>query len=101
MKFGSYRNAWVEISLDAIQYNVASFKKYISNKTKLMAVVKADGYGHGSVEVAKAALKAGADYIAVAILDEALILRRAGIETPILVLGYTPPESVKKQLKMK
>ena len=46
MKFGSYRNAWVEISLDAIQYNVASFKKYISNKTKLMAVVKADGYGH-------------------------------------------------------
>lgn len=99
MKFGSYRNAWVEISLDAIQYNVASFKKYISNKTKLMAVVKADGYGHGSVEVAKAALKAGADYIAVAILDEALILRRAGIETPILVLGYTPPESVKKAIE--
>jgi len=99
MKFGSYRNAWVEISLDAIHYNVASFKKYISNKTKLMAVVKADGYGHGSVEVAKAALKAGADYIAVAILDEALILRRAGIETPILVLGYTPPESVKKAIE--
>ena len=52
-----------------------------------------------SVEVAKAALKAGADYIAVAILDEALILQRAGIETPILVLGYTPPESVKKAIE--
>lgn len=64
-----------------------------------MAVVKADGYGHGSVEVAKSAIKAGADYIAVAILDEALILRRAGIDAPILVLGYTPPESVKTAIE--
>lgn len=90
MKYGSYRNTWAEVSLDAISHNVRAFKKYIGNKqTKLMAVVKADGYGHGSIEVAKAAIEAGADYLAVALLDEALLLRQAGIHFPLLVLGYT------------
>ncbi|GAA3328285.1 hypothetical protein GCM10020331_071650 [Ectobacillus funiculus] len=59
-----------------------------------MAVVKADGYGHGAIEVAKAAIRAGAGYLGVAILDEALQLRGAGISHPIIVLGYTPVRSV-------
>lgn len=98
MKYGSYRPAWAEISLDAIKGNVKAFKKHIAEETKLMAVVKADGYGHGAVEVAEAAIEAGADYLAVALLDEALILRKAGIDFPLLVLGYTPAESVKEAI---
>jgi alanine racemase len=59
-----------------------------------MAVVKADGYGHGAVETAAAAIRSGAEYLGVAFLDEAIQLRNAGIEKPILILGYTPPSSV-------
>ncbi|ALC90719.1 alanine racemase [Bacillus sp. FJAT-18017] len=94
----SYRDTWAEISLEAITYNTEQFKKHIGENVKLMAVVKADGYGHGSFRVAKAALLAGAEYLAVALLDEALELRQAGINEPILVLGYTPARSVKKAI---
>lgn len=94
MIYGSYRNTWAEISLDAIFHNVSSFKKYVGKQTKLMAVVKADGYGHGSVEIAKTAMEAGADYLAVALLDEALILRKSGIHSPLLVLGFTGEDGV-------
>ncbi|WP_043933233.1 alanine racemase [Bacillus sp. EB01] len=94
----SYRDTWAEISLEAITYNTEQFKKHIGENVKLMAVVKADGYGHGSVRVAKAALLAGAEYLAVALLDEALELRQAGINEPILVLGHTPARSVKKAI---
>ncbi len=61
---------------------------------KIMAVVKADAYGHGAVEISKHAIAAGVDYLSVAFLDEALELRHAGIEAPILVLGYTPPSAL-------
>ncbi|MFD1852061.1 alanine racemase [Oceanobacillus bengalensis] len=89
MQNASYRDTWVEISLDAIQANVKAFKDCMRPKSKFMAVVKADGYGHGAVEVGNAALRAGADYLAVALLDEAIELRKKGIKSPILVLGYT------------
>lgn len=89
MAIGSYRDTWVEISLDAFKGNVKAFKDYINPKTKLMAVIKADGYGHGAIEVAQAALEEGAEYLAVALLDEALQIRKAKINAPILVLGYT------------
>jgi alanine racemase len=92
----SYRDTWAEISLDAIEHNAKQFRNYIQDSTKLMAVVKADGYGHGAAEVAQTAINAGADYLAVALLDEALELRKAGISHPILVLGYTPVRSIKK-----
>jgi alanine racemase len=59
-----------------------------------MAVVKADAYGHGAVEVSRQAIRSGVDYLAVAFLDEALELRQAGIDAPILALGYTPPEGL-------
>ncbi|MGO4888540.1 alanine racemase [Anaerobacillus sp. MEB173] len=95
----SYRDTWTEISLDSIYHNATTFKNNLTNGARFMAVVKADGYGHGSVEVAKTALEAGADYLGVAFLDEALVLRKNGITTPILVLGYTPPTSVIKAIE--
>lgn len=94
----SYRDTWAEISLDAIKHNTNQFKKYIGAAVSLMAVVKADGYGHGAISVAKAAIEAGADYLAVAILDEAVELREAGINKPILVLGYTPIRSIRQAI---
>ncbi|WP_066301687.1 alanine racemase [Bacillus sp. FJAT-29937] len=87
-----YRDTWAEINLDHIAYNVEELRKHVQDDVKIFAVVKANGYGHGDAEVAKAALEAGADYIAVAILDEALSLRKKGIKAPILVLGASRPE---------
>lgn len=89
MKIESYRETWVEIALDHLTDNIKAFKGILSPETALMAVVKADGYGHGAIETAKAAIEAGATYLAVAFLDEAISLRKAGFSTPILVLGYT------------
>ena len=86
-----YRNAQVIIDLDAIKQNIAMLKTQLPKETAIFAVVKADGYGHGSIEVARAALRAGASALCVAILEEAVTLREAGIEAPILVMGYTDP----------
>lgn len=94
----SYRDTWAEVSLEAIKHNTNQFKKYIGPTVNLMAVVKADGYGHGAVQIARAALEAGADYLAVAILDEAIELREAGITEPILILGYTPSRSIRQAI---
>ncbi|WP_028390573.1 alanine racemase [Bacillus cihuensis] len=90
-----YRDTWAEVNLDHIYRNIINLKQHLSSETKLFAVVKANAYGHGAVDVAKTALYAGADYLAVAFLDEALALRRKGILAPILVLGATRPESAK------
>lgn len=99
MKNVSYRDTWVEISLDAIQTNVMAFKRHINKDSRMLAVVKADGYGHGAVEVAKTAIDAGADYLGVALLDEAIELRKAGIQESILVFGYTNPAGVEEAVK--
>lgn len=96
MLAASYRDTWAEISLDAIAHNAALFKGHIGDGCRLMAVVKADGYGHGAIESAKAAISAGASYLSVAFLDEALRLREGEIQVPILVLGYTPPRAVEE-----
>ena len=71
------RWAWVEVDRSAIQYNVMQTKRLLPNSCRLMAVVKADAYGHGAVEVAKAACSAGASYLGVATVDEAIELREA------------------------
>jgi alanine racemase len=89
-----YRPTWVEISLDALQHNIHAFQQKLPDNIHIMAVVKADAYGHGAVEVSKEAISCGIDYLAVAFLDEALELRNAGVTTPILVLGYTSPEGL-------
>lgn len=89
-----YRPTWVEVSLDALRHNIGAFRQALPADISLMAVVKADAYGHGAVKVAQEAMDCGVDYIGVAFLDEGLELRRAGVTAPILVLGYTPPEGI-------
>ncbi|MEX0588838.1 MAG: alanine racemase [Cyanobium sp.] len=81
------QRAWVEVDTAAITANARSLKRRIGASTSLMAVVKADGYGHGSVPVARAALVGGASQCGVATLAEGIELRRAGIEAPILIMG--------------
>lgn len=85
-------HTWVEVNLQAIRYNIQQMMNILSNKTKIMAVVKANAYGHGMIEVAETALTSGAEALAVARLEEALQLRKAKIKAPILVLGVTFPE---------
>lgn len=79
--------AWVEIDLDALSNNVRQIKQLLSAQTSLMAVVKADAYGHGAVTIAKAALQAGASWLGVATVPEGIELRQTGIQEPVLVLG--------------
>lgn len=86
------RPVWAEINLSAIANNVRQIKTLVKPGVKFCAVVKADGYGHGAIAVARTALEAGADRLAVAILGEALELRRAGFTVPILILGFTPSQ---------
>ena len=81
------QRAWVEIDLAALGHNVKALKAFIAPHTKLMAVVKADAYGHGAVTVARTALANGADSLAIATLAEGVELRSAGIKAPILILG--------------
>jgi alanine racemase len=82
------------IDLDAITGNVRAVRRVIAPETKLMAVVKANAYGHGARMVAETALAAGADWLGVATLDEALVLRAHGIRSPIQVLGPIVPEEI-------
>lgn len=76
-----------QIDLDAFKHNLGEIRSLLEQKVKLMAVVKADGYGHGAIPCAKAALEAGADWLGVAILEEGVELRYSGIDAPILVMG--------------
>ena len=84
---------WAEIDLDAIRHNVRALKRR-AQSARLMAVVKADAYGHGSVPVSLAALEAGADSLAVVTVEEGAELRRAGITAPILVFTDLLPEKL-------
>lgn len=83
------RPVWAEVDLDALALNIRLLKAR-ANNAALMAVVKANAYGHGAVAVARAALSAGADRLGVICVDEGEQLRRAGIAAPILVMGHTP-----------
>jgi alanine racemase len=85
-----YRPTYVEVDLDAIRHNVSALKPA---EGELMAVVKANAYGHGDVEVARAALDAGATWLAVALVEEGLHLREAGIDAQVLMLSEFPPGS--------
>ncbi|MEA5528828.1 alanine racemase [Dolichospermum sp. UHCC 0684] len=89
------QRAWVEIDLGALSDNVKQLVKFLSPRTQLMAVVKADAYGHGAVAVAKTALEAGAGWLGVATVPEGIQLREDGIKAPILILGATnTPEQI-------
>jgi alanine racemase len=86
-----FPNIWAEIDLDAIGHNVRELRRITRPEARMMAVVKADGYGHGAAPVARTALAAGADMLAVARIDEGIALRQAGLKAPILVFGPTLP----------
>ncbi len=86
----TYRPVWAEIDLHAIRANVRTLAD-VARPAALMAVVKADGYGHGAVPVARAALDAGAQWLGVALVEEGAELRAAGIAAPILMLSEPPP----------
>ncbi len=84
---------WAEIDLNAYAHNIRELKRITQPKARLMAVVKANGYGHGAIEVARTALQNGADSLGVARMHEAVELREAGLEAPILIFSYSPPDS--------
>lgn len=84
------RDAWVEINLDAIEKNILELKKYVHVGAKMLAVVKADAYGHGSVMITPTLLASGVYMLGVASIDEAMQLRENKITAPILVLGAAP-----------
>ena len=85
-------SAWLEIDLSRIKENVKALASI--SQTEVMAIVKANGYGHGAAEIAEASVEAGATWLGVARLEEAMALRRAGINCHILVLGYTSPDRI-------
>jgi len=90
LSLGPHRPAWVEVNLDGLSHNVRLLRQHLPMSTELMVVVKANGYGHGAVPVAKAALRNGASWLGVAIVEEGMTLRQAGITEPVLILGQPP-----------
>lgn len=88
------RWAWLEIDLNAIRHNASAVKKMIGSGRHMMAVVKADAYGHGAVRVAKTALNSGADYLGVATVDEGIKLREGLVNAPILMLAEPPASAI-------
>jgi len=83
--------AWAEINLDNIAHNVREIRRITNKKAEIMGVVKADAYGHGVMGVVRTLLDNGVTRLAVSMLDEAIQLRKFGIEVPILILSYTDP----------
>lgn len=94
------RRTWAEIDLDALAHNYHALRRHVGERVKFLGVVKADGYGHGAVQVARTLEKLGADYLAVSSIDEAMELRSSGIAMPILILGHTPREQVKNLIDL-
>jgi alanine racemase len=90
-----HRLVWAEIDLDCVAHNIYEFQHIIPKSTQIMAVVKADAYGHGAKEVANAALQAGATRLAIAIIEEGIVLRQEGITVPIHILGVSAPGTEK------
>ena len=93
------RRTWAVIDLDTLGENYEKLRRHIGPDVKFLGVVKADAYGHGAIQVARVLEKSGADYLAVSSIDEAMELRLGGISMPILILGHTPREQVKKLIE--
>ena len=86
------KRTWAEISLPKLRHNYAAIRAALPENCRFMGIVKADAYGHGALAVSRLLQEAGADYLAVSCLDEALELRKNGVELPLLILGHTPHE---------
>ena len=95
------RPAWVEINLAAIRHNLMEIRGLVGPKVDIMAVVKAEAYGHGAIAVAKTAISAGASYLGVAMPEEGILLRNAGLQTPILIFGPIQSDQVNPVIKYK
>ncbi|MBA3532578.1 MAG: alanine racemase [Ardenticatenales bacterium] len=93
------RPTWLRVDLDAIAHNTRRIKELVGPQVKVMAVMKADGYGHGAVKAAQTALHNGAEWLGVACLPEAKALREAGISAPTIILGYTPAWQARQALR--
>ncbi len=93
------KRSWAEVDLAHLEYNYHALRSLLAPSVRFMGLVKADAYGHGAVPVARKLEQLGAEYLAVACLDEAEELRGAGIRTPILILGYTPVECAPRLLE--
>ncbi len=93
------RPVWAEVNLDHIAHNISEVRRVTKKDALVTAVIKADGYGHGAVELGQTLLDNGADRFAVATLSEAVQLRKYYKDTPILVLGYTPNEAADVVIK--
>ena len=87
-----FRRTWTKINLDALKHNYETIREYVSPQSEIMAVVKADAYGHGVENVVKEFTNCGCNYFAVSNLEEAMQVRSANDSCSILILGYTPPE---------
>ena len=99
MEEENLRRTWAEIDMDALAHNYQQARRRIGPNVKYLGVVKADAYGHGAVQASRKLEELGADYLAVSSLDEAKELRRGGIQSPILILGHTPPSMVSQLLE--
>ena len=93
------KRTWAEIDLNKIEKNYDICRSMLRDGVKMMGVIKADGYGHGAVAYAEIFSQKGCEWFAVSNLDEALQIREAGIETPILILGFTPAEKAEQALR--
>ena len=90
------KRTWAEIHLGSIAHNVHAMRETLPAGCRFLGVVKADAYGHGAIPVARRLEQIGCEYLAVACLDEAAALRDAGIQAPILILGYTDPSCARE-----
>ncbi len=83
------RPVWLEINLDAIAHNIKKIRQIVGKNTRIIAVVKANAYGHGAIEVSETLLENGVTMLGVSVIEEGVVLREAGIKAPILILGLT------------
>lgn len=90
---------WAEVDLKAIAHNIRELRRITNPKARFMAIVKANAYGHGIIEVARQSLENGAEALGVANIEEGIQLRKAGINAPVLIFGYTSPVHAKKLIE--
>ena len=94
------KRTWADISLDNLEHNYKTLREHVGKGPRFLGVVKADAYGHGAVQVSRTLEELGAEYLAVSNLEEAVQLRRGGVNLPVLILGYTPPEFAPDEAEM-
>ncbi|MBU4259229.1 MAG: alanine racemase, partial [Proteobacteria bacterium] len=90
---------WAEVDLKAIAHNIHGLRRITNPKARFMAVVKANAYGHGIIEVARQSLENGTEVLGVTNIEEGIRIRKAGINAPVLILSYAPPEQSKELIE--